>query len=128
MSMLAVLIFVIVYKFRSPTPKGELEKALLELKLVLITVGFLTAVLWFMLPFTHSLLNPPVLSEAVGPAEANERILTYANDISLAVDRIRWVLHFFFLIFITGFFGAVYQVIKASGYLKNQAHDEPDSI
>jgi hypothetical protein len=94
---------------------------------VLITVGFLAAVLWIMLPYTNSLLNPPVISETVGEAEINQRLLTYLKEIALAIDRIKWVLHFFFLIFITGFFSAIYQVIKASGYLKKQEEKDDAS-
>lgn len=118
-----MVIFVIVYKFRSPIPKNDLEKALLDLKLALITIGCITAVMLFMLPFP-SFLNPPIISDTVGAAEANPRVLAYANDIAFAVERITSVLHYFLLIFIFGFIGAIYQVIKASGYLKKQRDKE----
>ena len=118
-SLLILVIFVIVYKFRSPIPKNDLEKALLDLKIALITIGSIAVVMIFMLPFP-SFLNPPILSETVGAAEANQRILAYAKDIAFALERIISILYFFLLFFVAGFIVAIYQAIKASGYLKKQ--------
>lgn len=76
-----------------------------------------------MLPYP-SFLNAPLIPETVGETDAHQQFFSYSKDIALAVDRMSRILHYFFLILITGFFGAVYQVIKASGYLRKEEQDK----
>jgi|SRR6056297_3890627 len=119
-TVLIVVLFTIGYKIRIGQPENDLEKALLDLKIMLITVGLISTVMWVLLPF-GSLFSPIAEIEgAIGSDDVNEQLIAYTTELGLAVGRIRDILSFFLLIFIVGFLGAINQVIKATGYLKKQ--------
>ena len=119
-TVLIVVLFTIGYKIRIGQPENDLEKALLDLKIMLITVGLISTVMWVLLPL-GSLFSPIAgIEEASGSEGVNEQLIAYTTELGLAVGRIRDILSFFLLIFILGFLGAINQVIKATGYLKKQ--------
>jgi len=123
-TVLIVVLFTIGYKIRIGQPENDLEKALLDLKIMLITVGLISTVMWVLLPF-GSLFSPIAEIEgAIGSDDVNEQLIAYTTELGLAVGRIRDILSFFLLIFILGFLGAINQVIKATGYLKKQREKE----
>jgi len=123
-TVLIVVLFTIGYKIRIGQPENDLEKALLDLKIMLITVGLISTVMWVLLPF-GSLFSPIAEIEgAIGSDDVNEQLIAYTTELGLAVGRIRDILSFFLLIFIVGFLGAINQVIKATGYLKKQSEKE----
>ena len=123
-TVLIVVLFTIGYKIRIGQPENDLEKALLDLKIMLITVGLISTVMWVLLPF-GSLFSPIAEIEgAIGSDDVNEQLIAYTTELGLAVGRIRDILSFFLLIFIVGFLGAINQVIKATGYLKKQREKE----
>jgi len=123
-TVLIVVLFTIGYKIRIGQPENDLEKALLDLKIMLITVGLISTVMWVLLPF-GSLFSPIAEIEgAIGSDDVNEQLIAYTTELGLAVGRIRDILSFFLLIFLLGFLGAINQVIKATGYLKKQREKE----
>ena len=123
-TVLIVVLFTIGYKIRIGQPENDLEKALLDLKIMLITVGLISTVMWVLLPF-GSLFSPIAEIEgAIGSDDVNEQLIAYTTELGLAVGRIRDILSFFLLIFILGFLSAINQVIKATGYLKKQREKE----
>ncbi|HKL14163.1 MAG TPA: hypothetical protein VJ915_00935 [Balneolaceae bacterium] len=123
-TVLIVVLFTIGYKIRIGQPENDLEKALLDLKIMLITVGLISTVMWVLLPL-GSLFSPIAgIEEASGSEGVNEQLIAYTTELGLAVGRIRDILSFFLLIFILGFLGAINQVIKATGYLKKQREKE----
>jgi len=123
-TVLIVVLFTIGYKIRIGQPENDLEKALLDLKIMLITVGLISTVMWVLLPL-GSLFSPIAgIEEASGSEGVNEQLIAYTTELGLAVGRIRDILSFFLLIFILGFLSAINQVIKATGYLKKQREKE----
>jgi len=123
-TVLIAVFFTIGYKIRIGQPENNLEKALLDLKIMLITVGLVSAVMWVMLPL-GSISSPLTgIEEANGSEIVDEQLVAYTTELGLAVGRIRDILSFFLLIFIIGFLGAINQVIKTTGYLKKQREKE----
>jgi len=121
---LIAVFFTIGYKIRIGQPENDLEKALLDLKIMLITVGLVSAVMWVMLPL-GSISSPLAgIEEAIGSEIVDEQLVAYTTELGLAVGRIRDILSFFLIIFTLGFLGAINQVIKATGYLKKQREKE----
>ena len=121
---LIAVFFTIGYKIRIGQPENDLEKALLDLKIMLITVGLVSAVMWVMLPL-GSISSPLAgIEEAIRSEIVDEQLVDYTIELGLAVGRIRDILSFFLIIFTLGFLGAINQVIKATGYLKKQREKE----
>jgi len=118
-ALIIVLIFTIGYKFWKGIPDNEFEKSLMDLKIMLFSISFLAFIFMLMLP-SPPFLNPLTVPETIGDSRSNEQLLSYVKDLSLAVERIRDVIHYFLLIFVVGFLGAVYQVTKVYSKLSNQ--------
>ena len=118
-AIVIVLIFVVAYKFWKGKPEDEIEKTLIDMKIMIFTLGFLLVVLMLMLPYP-SFLSPSKLPEMIGDSQSNEELLAYAKNLGLAFERIRFILYFFFLFFITGLLTSFYQITKVvSSYIKN---------
>lgn len=73
------------------------------------------------------MLNPLVLPETIGDIQSNTQLLWYAKDFGLAAERMRDLLYFFFLFFVFGFLGALYQVTKVvSSYREKGDFESPE--
>ena len=99
-TVLIVVLFTIGYKIRIGQPENDLEKALLDLKIMLGTIGLVSAVMLFMLP-VGSVLSPSAGVEgAIGSERVSEQVVASITELGLAVERIRDILTAFLLIFI----------------------------
>lgn len=79
----------------------------------------MVAILMLMLPYP-SFITPSGLPDTIGDSQSSEELLTYVKDLRSALDRMRDILNFYFLFFVFGFFGAVYQVKKAYHNLRKR--------
>jgi len=110
--LIVVVVFVVGYSLWQRKRKNDLEKAVSLLKVNTIAVGFLSILLWFLLPSTPS-LSTFGFPETVKEIQSNEQLLNYLQEYNQAIVRTTQVVHWFLFIFVWWFLAAVYSVTKA---------------
>ena len=120
-SLLVILLFIIGFKFWEGKPATELDKAISLLKVNILMVGFLSIVLWFLLPSTPSLQSFG-LPKTVSDVQTSEQVLTYFQEYNEAIVRTTDVVYWFIFIFVWGFLSSLYTVIKAFKNLQSEEY------
>jgi hypothetical protein len=120
-ALFVVLLFIIGFKFWEGKPKNELDKAISALKINIFMVGFLSIVLWFLLPSTSSLQSFG-FPQTVSDVQTSEQILNYLQEYNEAIVRTTDVVHWFIFVFVWGFLSSKYSVIKAFKNLKSEEY------
>ncbi|HET8865983.1 MAG TPA: hypothetical protein VFM80_09835 [Gracilimonas sp.] len=110
-AIILVLIFIIGFKFWEGKKQDELGKAISLLKINIFSIGFLSIVLWFMLPLTPS-LRTFGFPETINEIQSNEQLLDYLQEYNKAIVRTTEVVHWFIFIFVWGFLTSLYSVIR----------------
>jgi membrane protease YdiL (CAAX protease family) len=125
-AIVSVVIFVVAYKFWKGKPKDDFEKTIIDMKIMIFILGFMVAVLMLLLPYP-SFLNPSGLPETLGDPQSSEELLSYAKNLGLALERMRDIIYFFLLFFITGLLVSLYQVTKQVSNLRNKDESKPST-
>ncbi|MFP8488001.1 hypothetical protein ACKGJO_02790 [Gracilimonas sp. Q87] len=120
-SLFVVLLFIIAFKFWEGKPDNELDKAISGLKINIFMVGFLSLVLWFLLPSTPSLQSFG-FPQTVGDVQTSEQILNYLQEYNQAIVRTTDVVYWFIFVFVWGFLSSLYTVIKTFKSLKGKEY------
>lgn len=120
-AIIVVIIFIIGFKFWEGKKQDELGKAISFLKLNIFATGFLSIVLWFMLPSTPS-LSTFGFPETINEIQSNEQLLDYLQEYNKAIVRTTEVIHWFIFIFVWGFLTSLYSVIKTFKSLREEPY------
>ncbi|MFD2533337.1 hypothetical protein [Gracilimonas halophila] len=121
LALFVVLLFIIGFKFWEGKKDDQLEKAVSGLKINIFMVGFLSVVLWFMLPSTPSLQSFG-FPETVNDVQTSEQVLSYLQEYNRAIVRTTDVVYWFIFIFVWGFLSSLYTVIKTFRSLKREEY------
>ncbi|MDZ7806266.1 MAG: hypothetical protein U5K71_04030 [Gracilimonas sp.] len=120
-ALFVVFIFIIGFKFWEGKKETKLEKAISGLKINIFMVGFLSVVLWFLLPSTPSMQSfgyPKTVSDI----QTSEQVLNYLQEYNQAIVRTTNVVYWFIFIFVWGFLSSLYTVIKTFKSLKGNEY------
>ena len=120
-ALLVVILFVIGYSLWEGAKESAFEKAISQLKVNIVSIGFLMLVLWFMLPATPS-LSTFGFPETVSEMQSNEQLLEYLQGQNLAIVRTVQVVHWFIFLFVWGLLSALYSVTKAFSSKRAEEH------
>ncbi|WP_340105155.1 hypothetical protein [Rhodohalobacter sp. 8-1] len=118
-----IVLLTISYKFWKGKPKDEIDKTIIDLNIMIFSSGFMIVVFMFLLPFP-SFISPSGLPESIGDSQSNEELLSYANNLGLALDRLRDIIYFFFIFIVFGLLGSFYQVTKLVSSLREKDNSE----
>ncbi|PWN06970.1 hypothetical protein [Rhodohalobacter mucosus] len=113
-ALLVAIILAMGFRFWEGRKESELEKAISELKINIVLIGFLSIVLWFMLPSTPS-LHTFGFPETIHEIQSNEQLLDYPQGQSSAIIRTTQVVQWFIFLFVWGLLTTLYSVMKALG-------------
>ena len=122
-AIVILLIFTVAYKFWKGKPEDEIEKTIIDMNIMIFTLGFMVVVFMLMLPYP-SFLSPSKLPEMIGDSQSNEELLAYAKNLGLAIERVRYIIYFFFLMFGFGLLGSFYQITKLVSSLRENDNSE----
>ena len=120
-ALILVLIFIIGFKFWEGKLTNELDKAISNLRINIFMVGFLSIVLWFLLPSTPSLQSFG-FPQTVSDVQTSEQVLNYLQEYNQAIVRTTDVVYWFIFIFVWGFLSSLYSVIKAFKNLQSEEY------
>ncbi|REL33547.1 hypothetical protein DYD21_09030 [Rhodohalobacter sp. SW132] len=123
LAIILVLIFTIGFKFWEGEKQDELDKAISLLKINIFGVGFLSIVLWFMLPIT-STLSTFGFPETINEIQSNEQLLDYLQKYNKAIVRTTEIVHWFIFIFVWGFLTSLYSIIKTFKSLREEHYSK----
>jgi len=118
LAFLIVLVFTVAYKFWAGVKTNEVDKAIQNLKISIFTTGFISLVLWFLLPTpAFSAFGP----QSVSDIQSSEEILAYLQNYNKAITRTTQVVYFFIFIFVWGFLSSIHYLIKVVSKLRETA-------
>lgn len=123
LAIILVLIFTIGFKFWEGEKQDELDKAISLLKINIFGVGFLSIVLWFMLPIT-STLSTFGFPETINEIQSNEQLLDYLQKYNKAIVRTTEIVYWFIFIFVWGFLTSLYSIIKTFKSLREEHYSK----
>ena len=110
-ALLVAILFIIGYSLWTGAKESAFEKALSQLKVNIVSIGFLMLILLFMLPSWPS-LSTFGFPETVNEIQSNEQLLEYLQGQNLAIVRTVQVVHWFIFLFVWGLLSALYSVTK----------------
>lgn len=110
-ALILAVIFIIGYKFWEGKKQDELGRVISWLKINVIAVGFLSIVLWLMLPSAPSLMTFGY-PDSINEIQSQEQLLHLLQEYNKAIVRTAEVVHWFIFIFIWFFLTSLYVVIR----------------